>query len=190
MNPNVQNESRSWSDLFCNSDPDPTKTPGSATLNLHPADYWYSYHIWTRTNCPYAATFFGYIFHWTAYIYIYLYKYIYTHIQIYIHIYLHVLLFNFITTFSFRMLCLKKPYNMDFLKKIKTKILIFWYYPKIPLEMNSTHPCYPILIPNTSYVKNFILFVGGSQGVISKIISTRVWTSIFLLSKKRLNQSW
>ena len=50
------------------------------------------------------------------YIYIYWYKYIYTYIQIYIHIYLHVLLFNILTTFSFRMLCLKKPFNMDFLK--------------------------------------------------------------------------
>ena len=26
----------------------------------------------------------------------------------------------------------------------------------IPLEMNSTHPFYPILIPNTSYVKNLL----------------------------------
>ena len=73
--------------------------------------------IKTRTNCPYASTFLDiYIPLARLYIYIYLYKYIYTHIQIYIHIYLHVLLFNFLTTFSFRMLCLKKPYNMDFLK--------------------------------------------------------------------------
>ena len=49
-------------------------------------------------------------------IYIYIYKYIYTHIQIYIHIYLHGLLLNFMATFSLRMLCLKKPYNMEFLK--------------------------------------------------------------------------
>ena len=48
----------------------------------------------------------------------------------------------------------KKPYNMPFFKKFKTKIFIFEYFPKIPLEMNSTHPFYPILIPNTSYVKN------------------------------------
>ena len=32
----------------------------------------------------------------------------------------------------------------------------FLYFPKIPSEMNSTHPFYPILIPNTPYVK----FVG------------------------------
>ena len=55
--------------------------------------------------------------------------------------------------------------NMRFFKKFKTKIFIFDYYPKMPLEMNSTHPFYPILIPNASYVKNFILFVGGPQGV-------------------------
>ena len=33
--------------------------------------------------------------------------------------------------------------------------------------MNSTHPFYPILIPNTPYAKFLfflILFVGGSQG--------------------------
>ena len=30
-------------------------------------------------------------------------------------------------------------------------------------KMNSTHHFYPILIPNTSYVKIFILFVGGPQ---------------------------
>ena len=97
----------------------------------------------TRTNC-HAATF------W--------------HIYSISHIYSHFPLLNFLTTFSLRMLCLKKPYNMDFFKKFKTKIFIFEYYPKIPLEMNSTHPFYPILIPNTSYVKNFILFVGGPRG--------------------------
>ena len=63
----------------------------------------------TRTNCPYAATFLD-IYPISPPIYIYIY------INTYIHIYLHVLLFNFLTTFSFRMLCLKKPYNMDFLK--------------------------------------------------------------------------
>ena len=72
---------------------------------------------------PYAATFLD-IYSISPPIYTYLYKYIYTHIQIYIHIYLHVLLFNFMTTFSLRMLCLKKPYNMDFFKKFNTKIFI------------------------------------------------------------------
>ena len=42
---------------------------------------------------------------------------------------------------------------MPFFKKFKTKIFIFEYCPKIPLEMNSTHPFYLFLIPNTSYVK-------------------------------------
>ena len=44
--------------------------------------------------------------------------------------------------------------------------LRFWIFSKIPLEMNSSHPFYPILIPNTPYVIFwffFILFVGGSQ---------------------------
>ena len=58
---------------------------------------------------------------------------IYTDVQIYTDIYLHDLLLNFLTTFSLRMLCLKKPYNMPFLKKFKTKILIFKYFTKKPL---------------------------------------------------------
>ena len=36
-------------------------------------------------------------------------------------------------------------------------------FQKIPSEINSTHPFYTILIPNTSYVKIFIMFVGGPQ---------------------------
>ena len=110
------------------------------------------------------------------YIYVYIFKYIYTHIQIYIHIYLHVLLLNFLTPFSLRMLCLKKPYNMDFFKKFKTKIFIFEYYPKIPLEMNSTHPFYPILIPNIPYVKFLYL----------KIISTKIYRKIFFIEAKKI----
>ena len=35
----------------------------------------------------------------------------------------------------------------------KTKIFIFEYFTKIPSEMNSNDPFYPILIPNTPYVK-------------------------------------
>ena len=41
--------------------------------------------------------------------------------------------------------------------KSVVKIFIFEYFQKIPSEMNSTHPFYPILIPNTSCVKDFIL---------------------------------
>ena len=33
-------------------------------------------------------------------------------------------------------------------------------FPKIPSEMNSTHPFYPILIPNTPYVKFSFFFFG------------------------------
>ena len=55
-----------------------------------------------------------------------------------------------------------------FSKISKTKIFIFEYFSKIPSEMNSNDPFYPILIPNTPYVKFsifFFLVVGGSQGV-------------------------
>ena len=48
-----------------------------------------------------------------------------------------------------------------------SKIFISIHYvrigvPKIPSEMNTTHPFYPILIL-TSYVKNFILSIGGPR---------------------------
>ena len=61
--------------------------------------------------------------------------------------------------------------------------------------MNSTHPFYPILIPNTSYVNFFIFFVFvvpvGPKTlkkilIISKIISTRVFKKMFLIKKKKL----
>ena len=58
------------------------------------------------------------------------------------------------------------PQNLTFLKNVRTKIYIFEYFPKIPSEMNSTHPFYPILIPNTPHVKFslfFFLVVEGSQ---------------------------
>ena len=57
-------------------------------------------------------------------------------------------------------------------------------------EINSTHPLYPILIPNTPYVYFFflILFVGWSQGVPKpKIISTMVCKKFFLIKPKNLN---
>ena len=68
-----------------------------------------------------------------------------------------------------RVLGLKKSSKFDLFQKfIKTKIFIFIYFSKIPSEMNSNDPFYPILIPNTPYVKFslfFFLVVGGSQGV-------------------------
>ena len=54
----------------------------------------------------------------------------------------------------------------SFSKISKTKIFIFEYFSKIPSEMNYNDPFYPILIPNTPYVKFslfFILVVWGSQ---------------------------
>ena len=63
-----------------------------------------------------------------------------------------------LTIFSvLRVLGLKKASKFELFLKSKTKILIFEYFPKIPSKMISTHPFYPILIPNTAYVKNFIL---------------------------------
>ena len=46
----------------------------------------------------------------------------------------------------------------DLFPKFKTKIFIFEYFPKMPSEMNSLHPFYPIWIPNTSYVKFLFCF--------------------------------
>ena len=46
--------------------------------------------------------------------------------------------------------------------------------------MNSTHPFYPILIPDTSYVKNFILFVEGPRkDLVSKKCCTPSYTKFF-----------
>ena len=59
----------------------------------------------------------------------------------------------------------KKYFVLD-APNVRTKILIFEYFPKIPSEMISTHPFYPILIPNTPYEKSslfFFLVVVGSQ---------------------------
>ena len=53
-----------------------------------------------------------------------------------------------------RVLGLKKASKFDLFQKCqKTKIFIFEYFSKIPSEMNSNDPFYPILIPNTPHVK-------------------------------------
>ena len=57
---------------------------------------------------------------------------------------------------------IRKIFNYS--KISKTKIFIFEYFSKIPSDMNSNDPFYPILIPNTPYVKFslfFFLVVGG-----------------------------
>ena len=46
-----------------------------------------------------------------------------------------------------------RPQNLTLFKNVKPKIFSFEYFQKIPSEMNSTHPFYPIFIPNTPYVK-------------------------------------
>jgi len=48
---------------------------------------------------------------------------------------------------------LKKVTTFDLFQNVKTKIFIFEYFPKIPPEIKSNHPFYPILILNTLYVK-------------------------------------
>ena len=61
----------------------------------------------------------------------------------------------------------KKALSMPLLKTIKPKSSFFNIFQKFrqkfKTKMNSTHHFYPILIPNTSYVKIVILFVGVSQ---------------------------
>ena len=47
----------------------------------------------------------------------------------------------------------------------KNKICVSEYFPKTPSEINSAHPFYPSLIPNTLYVKN-LHFV--RRGVIER----------------------
>ena len=62
----------------------------------------------------------------------------------------------------------QKGLKFDLFQEFYPKIFIFEYFPKIPSKMNSRHPFYPILIPNTPYEKFSLflfLFVGGSQGV-------------------------
>ena len=66
-----------------------------------------------------------------------------------------------------RELGLKRPQNLTFFKNVKNQNLHFWIFSKIPSEMNSNDPFYPILIPNTPYVKFslfFFLVVRGSRG--------------------------
>ena len=83
-----------------------------------------------------------------------------------------------------------------FSKISKNKIFIFEYFSKIPSEMNSNDPFYPILIPNTPYLKFSIflfLVVDWSQGVPKiykyfvwylKIVSNRFCKKIFLIKSK------
>ena len=54
--------------------------------------------------------------------------------------------------------------------KFKTKTFIFEYFLKISSEIYSTHPFYFIFISNTSYVKNFILFVGGPDLILEILL--------------------
>ena len=55
--------------------------------------------------------------------------------------------------------------------KFRNKNLHFQKYPKTSLEINSTHPFYHILIPNTSYVKKKNYFTGVTIFFLFVIIS-------------------
>ena len=78
-----------------------------------------------RDKLSICCNYFGYIYSISPPIYIYIY------INTYIHIYKYIYIFM---TFSFRMLCLKKPYNMDFLKKFKTNLFTIFWYPTPHME--------------------------------------------------------
>ena len=82
-----------------------------------------------------------------------------------ISLYTHSLPLNVLTKFSvLRVLGLKKAFKICLFNNFKTKFLIFEYFPKISLEMNSF---YTILIPSTPYVKfkfSFFLIVTQGQG--------------------------
>ena len=72
-------------------------------------------------------------------------------------LYIHIVYpkFFLLRIFSFRVLGLKKASKFDLFKNVKTKIFIFGYFPRIPSEMNYTHPFYPILIPIHSICEIF-----------------------------------
>ena len=53
----------------------------------------------------------------------------------------------------------KMSQNLTYIKNFQTKIFIFEYFQKKSLEINSTHHCYPILIPNTSFVILLFLYM-------------------------------
>ena len=71
--------------------------------------------------------------------------------------------------YIYRVLCLKKPLNMPFLKNVKTKILIFEYFSTIPSEMNSTHPFYK----KTKLKKS----QGHPQKILGKVTNFQVWVA-------------
>ena len=72
----------------------------------------------------------------------------------------------------------------------------FKIFSKCPTEMNSMQPFYPILIPNTPYVKKENTQVRrGSQKsfknlIISKNISTRVCKKTFLFKAKNKKKNF
>ena len=116
----------------------------------------------TRTNCPYAATFWD-IYFISPRIYIYINTYIHIYKYIYTYIYMF---YSYIFWQHFHWGCYTwKSLKILFFGKFKNKIFIFEYFPKIHSEMNSTHPYYSILIPNTPYVIFFSFCFRGSLEV-------------------------
>ena len=71
-----------------------------------------------------------------------------------------------------------------FSKISKTKIFIFEYFSKIPSDMNSNDPFYPILIPNTPYVKFAIFLLFRCRGVPGGPKNLKIF---FIISKTYFN---
>ena len=76
-----------------------------------------------------------------------------------------------------RYLCYYFPHNKVWMVQKE-------YFSKMPSELNSNDPFYPILIPNTPYVKFslfFFLVVGGSPGV------PKIFKIFFMILKNYFN---
>ena len=82
--------------------------------------------------------------------------YIHTYIHIYIHTHILYIVYTCFTLKCYVFYAWKSLKICPFSKKFRPKSSFLNIFQKIPVEMNSTHPFYPILIPNTSYVIIFI----------------------------------
>ena len=105
-----------------------------------------------------------YIYIFLSHLPAYIYVYIYSIMPAYIYTYIYIVYIDIFSTLNFDGVMPEKALKYAFFQKYFNQNH-FWIFSKISSEMNSTHPFYRILISNTSYVKNFMLFVGGSKGV-------------------------
>ena len=94
-----------------------------------------------------------------------------------------------------RVLGLKKASKYDLCQKCQNQNRYFWILSKFPSGINSTHPFYPILIPNTLYGKFsffFFLFLCGPLvwTILKKCLiyfDYGVWKDFFNYCKKLKN---